>query len=74
MDSQAESGIKRIERKLARTQLVVGILWVSALISHYPTLNKMFGETILALLLVSGVVAVTVFVVYGLEQLFSNKK
>ncbi len=73
MDNEIESRISQVERRLARTQLLAGVLLVVAVIDYFPTLRKLFGDFIMMMLLMLGIVSLVIFFIFEIGQ-FSTKK
>ena len=69
-----ESRISRLERNLARTQILVGILVIVYVARFYPELDQIIKDSILILPLIVGGLILTGFLIYLAERLLGNEK
>ncbi len=69
-----ESRISRLERNLARTQILVGILVIVSVARFHPELDQIIKDSILILPLILGGLIFTVFLIYWAERLLGNEK
>lgn len=71
---ELESRISQLERKLVRTQILVGILVVISVARFHPALDQIIKESIFVFPLIIGGLIFTVFLIYWVERLLGNEE
>lgn len=69
-----ESRISQLERKLARTQILVGVLVIISLARFYPAFDQIIKDSIFVVPLIIGGLILTVFLIYLVERFFIKTK
>lgn len=69
-----ESRISQLERKLARTQILVGVLVIISLARFYPAFDQIIKDSIFVVPLIIGGLILTVFLIYLVERFFIKNK
>jgi len=69
-----KSRISRLERKLARTQILVGVLVVFSVARLHPELDQIIKDSIFVLPLIVGGMIFAIFLIYLVERLLSSQE
>lgn len=73
MSNEIESRLNKIERQLARTKLLAGILLVIEIAQLFYSKNEGLKEMFLVSLLIIGGLIVSTAIIYLVERVFSTK-